>query len=166
MTASSSVFTPNLASFNPHTHEGCDLVLVLVVCTMIGFNPHTHEGCDRKYSASRSLPSVSIHTPTKGVTLLRKITITKQLEFQSTHPRRVWLMLVWSICVMQRVSIHTPTKGVTLELAWALNEQMFQSTHPRRVWLGILPRAKRGCYVSIHTPTKGVTSTLSLNHCW
>ena len=33
-------------SFNPHTHEGCDLWCLLWVILVFCFNPHTHEGCD------------------------------------------------------------------------------------------------------------------------
>ena len=33
------------------------------------FNPHTHEGCDLSNSLTSSRSFVSIHTPTKGVTL-------------------------------------------------------------------------------------------------
>ena len=35
-----------IKSFNPHTHEGCDVPLWLMSCPSLGFNPHTHEGCD------------------------------------------------------------------------------------------------------------------------
>ena len=63
--------------FNPHTHEGCDLVLIVSSCSISCFNPHTHEGCDR-----RLMP-----------------TIIRLRKFQSTHPRRVWLygyyIFVW-----------------------------------------------------------------------
>ena len=52
--------------FIPHTHEGCDIALVLVAFMMIGFNPHTHEGCD---FCDYLLDLFSV--------------------FQSTHPRRV-----------------------------------------------------------------------------
>ena len=34
------------------------------------FNPHTHEGCDGLVCTFRSRKTVSIHTPTKGVTFL------------------------------------------------------------------------------------------------
>ena len=54
---------------------------------------------------------VSIHTPTKGVTLICYLEFTFHV-FQSTHPRRVWPLIV----------IFLPLKSV------------FQSTHPRRVW--------------------------------
>ena len=35
-----------LVSFNPHTHEGCDLKALAFGTVSGGFNPHTHEGCD------------------------------------------------------------------------------------------------------------------------
>ena len=76
-------------SFNPHTHEGCDIALVLVAFMMIGFNPHTHEGCD--YWEQKT---------------------NQRLKFQSTHPRRVWPFFPFLLHLMLR----------------------FQSTHPRRVW--------------------------------
>ena len=52
------------------------------------FNPHTHEGCDGLVCTFRSRKTVSIHTPTKGVTLC-KVDNQGTNEFQSTHPRRV-----------------------------------------------------------------------------
>ena len=33
-------------SFNPRTHEGCDLTPNLKISTISSFNPRTHEGCD------------------------------------------------------------------------------------------------------------------------
>ena len=77
----------------------------------MGFNPHTHEGCD----TSPSIPSsydgtVSIHTPTKGVT-------------------HTGFLYDNELCV----SIHTPTKGVTQPKQKWVTARVFQSTHPRRV---------------------------------
>ena len=75
------------------------------------FNPHTHAGCDDVTVYFSVSAKVSIHTPTQGVTKIcmpiRNINL-----FQSTHPRRVWLLK------MTEEHFH----------------QMFQSTHPRRVW--------------------------------
>ena len=98
--------------FIPHTHEGCDASywslwflyrpfqsthprrvwhsLLILRLKMISFNPHTHEGCDSAPHCIAFVFTVSIHTPTKGVTRLRKY-IDKYFHF----------------------SIHTPTKGVT-----------------------------------------------------
>ena len=82
-----SIYYP---SFNPHTHEGCDCSSMTKQTLIIGFNPHTHEGCDSLPSASLPERVVSIHTPTKGVTLYHRHPCLSEL-FQSTHPRRVWL---------------------------------------------------------------------------
>ena len=101
------------------------------------------------------------------------------LMFQSTHPRRVWLPLIFHISYSLLVSIHTPTKGVTYEHVGIDRTLLFQSTHPRRVWQrstestvetveSFNPHTHEGCdanltkhlqyqRVSIHTPTKGVT---------
>ncbi len=76
--------------FNPHTHAGCDFVIIPLirqVCvsihtptqgvTLLGsdiiksfssFNPHTHAGCDFGVIQARQEAVVSIHTPTQGVT--------------------------------------------------------------------------------------------------
>ena len=54
----------------------------------MSFNPHTHAGCDNQSNNVFVYSSVSIHTPTQGVTSSNtgKAAIT---QFQSTHPRRV-----------------------------------------------------------------------------
>ena len=122
------------------------------------FNPHTHEGCD-------VLP-VSISN--------------SRQEFQSTHPRRVWLDKIEdSFTDTQFQSTH-PRRVWPLIVVGLLVSSEFQSTHPRRVWhillcvymqfvqLSFNPHTHEGCdlpcilllavaCVSIHTPTKGVT---------
>ena len=45
-------FVPCQAScrcFNPHTHAGCDLNLLIIISRIPSFNPHTHAGCDVLY---------------------------------------------------------------------------------------------------------------------
>ena len=119
--------------FNPHTHAGCDLYNISFVRPLDCFNPHTHAGCDQNRQPLLIRFSVSIHTPTQGVTKVRLQTFVDYM-----------------------VSIHTPTQGVTLyaccirrqswrfnphthagcdlktALAWII-QSLFQSTHPRRV---------------------------------
>ena len=53
----------NANSFNPHTHEGCDLVFPIMFLIGVSFNPHTHEGCDLNYVVvTRSRSSFNPHT--------------------------------------------------------------------------------------------------------
>ena len=122
----------------------------------IGFNPHTHEGCDIVVFPWHSTARVSIHTPTKGVTFNR-FKIGEDCKFQSTHPRRVWqhwcLQGITTTCFnphthegcdhSQRIAAtnkasfnpHTH-EGCDLRLLeCSTNGNVFQSTHPRRVWL-------------------------------
>ena len=136
--------------------KGVTALMLLVSILNRCFNPHTHEGCDIHTPSGKHCLMVSIHTPTKGVTRAKIQIYRKNIVFQSTHPRRVWL----SAAI---ISIIVP---------------QFQSTHPRRVWLNFTflsnslssfnPHTHEGCdtsnlhllhirYVSIHTPTKGVT---------
>ena len=108
----SVAIVPRSSCFNPHTHAGCDYPKNLKSHNINSFNPHTHAGCDSAASSSWGNPPVSIHTPTQGVTEVKRKGIAGM-----------------------RVSIHTPTQGVTSCTVINAMNQMFQSTHPRRVWL-------------------------------
>ena len=99
--------------------------------------------------------SVSIHTPTKGVTG-RIFTWFHFSQFQSTHPRRVWLSYTYIIINHVGFNPHThegcdlATKFANMSIFsfnphthegcdLALHHRIikvaaFQSTHPRRVW--------------------------------
>ena len=128
----------------------------------IHFNPHSHEGSDKNSSSYSRLPSISIHTPTKGVTKLHPFLVLCFDIFQSTLPRREWRAAVTGGSQAQGISIHTPTKGVTALSTRGLQIIQFQSTLPRREWLkngNMVSYPKR---ISIHTPTKGVTGMENL----
>ena len=78
-------------NFNPHSHEGSDRRsiitlsdqrrfqstlprrewprLIRIRMRMLDFNPHSHEGSDSDYSEIYGWRGISIHTPTKGVTV-------------------------------------------------------------------------------------------------
>ena len=75
------------------------------------FIPHTHEGCDVK----------------------TQLWALSKLTFQSTHPRRVWLLsLVLSLSLIC-FNPHTH-EGCDLYMEIRNDYYKFQSTHPRRVW--------------------------------
>ena len=138
-----------------YTHAGCDYGCLYTYSPRHCFNPHTHAGCDNVHNVSGASFPVSIHTPTQGVTAAT-IFCSEFNKFQSTHPRRVWLIyhflhfrtecfnphthagcddVTVYFSVSAKVSIHTPTQGVT---------QSITSTKLIKI-------------VSIHTPTQGVT---------
>ena len=56
----------------------------------MNFNPHSHEGSDPSPLQEMEFTLISIHTPTKGATLLKFKTAETAV-----------------------ISIHTPTKGAT-----------------------------------------------------
>ena len=151
-------------SFNPHTHAGCDRLVIEVLPRQEGFNPHTHAGCDYTLLILLTFSFVSIHTPTQGVTEPNN---KKDLRYI--------------------VSIHTPTQGVTSVISTGFISCRFQSTHPRRVWprwsirrrsiVCFNPHTHAGCDisatfslllidVSIHTPTQGVTAVFGVQWWW
>ena len=74
------------SSFNPRTHVGCDVSLVNNSLAISRFNPRTHVGCDDALFGCSA----------------------NATQFQSTHPRRVRLVLLL-VKVLLVVSIHAPT---------------------------------------------------------
>ena len=105
------------------------------------FNPHSHEGSDIQRSQDSSYYSmISIHTPTKGVT--------------------VYIDRCSDRCC---ISIHTPTKGVTLLLQVLLLLLYYFNPHSHEGSDGDSFAILLALIISIHTPTKGVTAILTNN---
>ena len=142
-------------SFNPHTHAGCDRNAPLRTPPTVGFNPHTHAGCDKGFTLQLFRRTVSIHTPTQGVThpyrwRFQSVYVSIHTPTQGVT-RIIWIS-IYLICFNPHthagcdrrtcnignskaaVSIHTPTQGVTIVEWFTGVFDMFQSTHPRRVW--------------------------------
>ena len=146
-----------LKSFNPHTHEGCDFYYFIKKYRFLRFqSTHPRRVWLPLGGGVGSPPEVSIHTPTKGVTLRLHHHIEHVAVSIHTPTKGVTDLLTFS-CDFCRVSIHTPTKGVTkntfrkIYIFLCFNPHThegcdirlqrlqtatckFQSTHPRRVW--------------------------------
>ena len=165
-------------SFNPHTHAGCDYLLLKYLYYCQSFNPHTHAGCDSAISLIRyRIMSFNPHTHAGCDYLLLKYLYYCQSFNPHTHagcdPTKL------SNGANEIVSIHTPTQGVTIG---GLDQQIKSkvSIHTptqgvtRIIWISIYlicfnPHTHAGCdrrtcnignskaAVSIHTPTQGVT---------
>ena len=126
--------------------------------SVCGFNPHTHEGCDFQYLNGWHKTGVSIHTPTKGVTLY-ELFLKSSLSCFNPHTHEGCDGAYRDLCVRNLdVSIHTPTKGVTRLPVKKCLILKFQSTHPRRVWhqwvmmplceFGFNPHTHEGCDIA------------------
>ena len=96
------------------------------------FIPHTHEGCDFTIRVYHKVLVVSIHTPTKGVTLEHEGCPATFCCF-NPHTHEGCDSFHNQIILNYLVSIHTPTKGVTERGESVTRMFKFQSTHPRRV---------------------------------
>ena len=92
------------------------------------------KGVTSKLSRTSPNSQVSIHTPTKGVTS-RNISLMRSIQFQSTHPRRVWPTTNITTCgnITEFQSTHPRRVWLRAEIR-IINHRLFQSTHPRRVW--------------------------------
>ena len=90
--------------FNPHSREGSDAVLPAIPAGTDYFNPHSREGSDKRAGAGVTLGVISIHTPAKGVTKIKKL--SKIGSF---------------------ISIHTPAKGV---IHRCLHKRTFDDFNP------------------------------------
>ena len=166
-------------SFNPHTHAGCDYLLLKYLYYCQSFNPHTHAGCDPTKLSNGANEIVSIHTPTQGVTiggLDQQIKSKVSIHTPTQGVTRIIWISIYLICFNPHthagcdrrtcnignskaaVSIHTPTQGVTIVEWFTGVFDMFQSTHPRRVWQYSKISSWQQPLVSIHTPTQGVTT--------
>ena len=119
--------------FNPHSHEGSDLYADINTPPLVYFNPHSHEGSDPLKSDTHQTTAISIHTPTRGATILQIYRLAFLL-FQSTLPRgerqtsnaRSIPLLYFNPHSHEgsdaskpfnpsgkTISIHTPTRGAT-----------------------------------------------------
>ena len=123
-----------LNRFNPRTHEGCDILFLLINGLVLRFNPRTHEGCDSfcRYS-NRMTTSFNPRTH-EGCDIFYINDVKCATKFQSTHPRGVRRARARKTNMAHHVSIHAPTRGATRP--WkhlSATTCRFQSTHPRGV---------------------------------
>ena len=122
--------------FNPHSHAGSDSTFLHCSILALSFNPHSHAGSDFVIPAKiEAFCEVSIHTPTRGVTALRR-TIGSHGKCFNPHSHAGSDLHQVLIFFPYKVSIHTPTRGVT---SFDCDDIDYNR-------------------VSIHTPTRGVTS--------
>ena len=125
----------NSINFNPHSHEGSDFPFLRIIKNHQLFQSTLPR---REWRINMSIKNIlifiSIHTPTKGVTIGFASSFFN--IFISIHtPTKGVTDMLRSRCTSSWISIHTPTKGVT----FVYNTSIKWST------------------ISIHTPTKGVT---------
>ena len=186
--------------FNPHTHAGCDktnqtsidinrvsihtptqgvtkylisnhermlvsihtptqgvTTKIIRIFAPVSFNPHTHAGCDAQYGRDNLIPFLFQSTHPRRVWLMITPCCVIYFSFQSTHPRRVWQTVnALPFLAYQFQSTH-PRRVWLIMSDFNPLDRAFQSTHPRRVWQYSYFVTLTYDNVSIHTPTQGVT---------
>ena len=133
--------------FNPHTHEGCDSISIVLLVNVRLFQS-THPRRVWLTSLHNKQTSSSFQsTHPRRVWQKDPYKRLRNNRFQSTHPRRVWLLLLHTFDTLFCFNPHT-------------HEGCDQATLPFRC----------NPAVSIHTPTKGVTrfasSIFLLSNCY
>ncbi len=119
-----------------YTHAGCDEI-GHPVWTLFDVSIHTPTQGVTQRAMLYAIPiQVSIHTPTQGVTIDWH-PLQYGCQFQSTHPRRVWLIGFIKPHEIQRFQSTHPRRVWLWWCVMAHHVFEFQSTHPRRVWLYI-----------------------------
>ena len=114
--------------FNPHTHAGCDFVLYVDLWLWLVSIHTPTQGVTWDSSLQCFYCRVSIHTPTQGVTpecvfqWMTDVSFNPHThagcdntytwlihfwEFQSTHPRRVWLQVPIHCSMLKGFNPHT-----------------------------------------------------------
>ena len=104
--------TPIICNFNPHHREGGDSADLRVRKILTDFNPHHREGGDKKEKQYRD--SVQ--------------------RFQSTPPRRWWLILSWMYRDYTGFQSTPPRRWWQNLTRQKALQWRFQSTPPRRWW--------------------------------
>ncbi len=103
--------------FNPHSRKGSDIGNTGHLSNFWNFNPHSRKGSDGVvYYNNEVMTSISIHTPARGVTLLKGEGTGAFLISIHTPARGVTGVVYYNNEVMTSISIHTPARGVTAKI--------------------------------------------------
>ena len=157
VTHSCSVIIFILRRFNPHTHEGCDAAYLAVIPSINCFNPHTHEGCDVLQNAEWAYNTVSIHTPTKGVTPFALPLQGVRLCFNPHTHEGCDKVFMSASSTIASFNPHTHEGCDTSSLETSFSASSFNPHTHEGCDISDLAAFSSGLCVSIHTPTKGVT---------
>ena len=124
------------------------------MCALTNFNPHSRKGSDdESFVKSSTNFTISIHTPTRGVTERLDCNLMQTKNFNPhSHKGSDTFQLSQNIflcyfnphshkgsdkvspdkgVLVPVISIHTPTRGVTRDDSCYFNDCLFQSTLPQ-----------------------------------
>ena len=159
-------FSKGLVEFqSTHPRRVRRIFICIFDVTNFYFNPRTREGCDGNYRWPTAISHQYFNPRTReGCDGAEQNVYTKEIIFQSTHPRRVRHANKAFSAIEDDISIHAPAKGATRHKGRGCHGGIeFQSTHPRRVRRIIFIILSTPKIISIHAPAKGATKTYQVS---
>ena len=92
------LFDNSFFNFNPRSHKGSDIANFTFRWQDCDFNPRSHKGSDLSRTSSKHWKHISIHAPTRGATP-KKAGYADSRLFQSTLPQgeRQVDLLIWGL---------------------------------------------------------------------
>ena len=100
---------------------------------LLNFNPHSHKGSDDISACKTYLQYISIHTPTRGVTIAQ-VAYTAASWFQSTLPQGEWQFWRKESCSIADFNPHSHKGSDLSAVPPVLHYLQFQSTLPQGEW--------------------------------
>ena len=98
---------------------------------ILNFNSHPHKGDDDSGDNDNIIDIISIHIPTKGMTMYYKLGL--MINGISIHiPTKGMTLKTKSPGIASVISIHIPTKGMTNDAYTALIDYHHFNSHPHK----------------------------------
>ena len=105
------------------------------------FNPHSHKGSDTTYKGWQVIPTISIHTPTRGVTQTQRALQQRHIYFNP----------------------HSHKGSDYISFALLLKFFYFNPHSHKGSDITTFPTCHSHIFISIHTPTRGVTISVMMS---
>ena len=123
----------------------------------LNFNPHSHEGSDQMTTILKNKIEISIHTPTRGATIVSCSLPANGINF-NPHSR------VGS----DRIAVKSCRRTEKFQSTLPRGERLFNTDMVKAILDAFNPHSRVGsdtlwllqysiCAISIHTPTRGAT---------
>ena len=104
-----------------------------------------------------SISLISIHSPTRGLTLLRRQEKHLAIHFNSQPHKGADQLTLNAFRVNSLISIHSPTRGLTLRYLHMFCVTVHFNSQPHKGADSLTELNGQLVNISIHSPTRGLT---------
>ena len=151
----------HLKNFNPHSHEGSDVVCDTFCLFLQDFNPHSHEGSDKSKRCKMHKNRISTHTPTKGATQYPQVSVQPLIYFNPHSHEGSDTDSIFRKARQKNFNPHSHEGSDFTVRSDASRDYNFNPhSHEGSDDIAKLKGGIPG--ISTHTPTKGATFSLRL----